>query len=470
MALNVTLYEFKKRENSTKRPDASVTQKTHEARLKATTSLLHPVLTFDFTLKGNPSFYNYAYISDFGNRYYYIRDWTVEEGHIWRAQLDVDPLASWKNSIGESTQYVLRSSADYDGGITDTLYPAKNAVTTALSILENPFTLDLAQGTYVVGIVNNADGGIGAAHYYIFSQNTFNKLCAYLLGDPSWTGITDISNDLTKALLNPMQYIVSCNWFPLALPGSDGLSAIPVGWWSIPVAGAKIPTYTVASAKGTLTIPKHPQATRGSYLNGSPYTKYQLFYPGIGYISLPANNLANDEKIRTELQIDIIANTARLSVISGNPDSAEPISVTYGQIGVPIQLSQMSTSFFQNLGGVVQSAAQFATSYSTGNIAGMITGGLSAIGNALDASYPDVSISGLNGSLLALKTNIILKATFYNIADEDNADKGRPLCKTKELSTLPGYQLISHADIAIAGTSEENRAIKNYLESGYFYE
>lgn len=470
MALNVTLYEFKKRENSTKRPDASVTQKTHEARLKAPTSLLHPVLTFDFTLKGNPSYYNYAYISDFGNRYYYIRDWTVEDGHIWRAQLDVDPLASWKNSIGESTQYVLRSSSSYDGGVTDTLYPAKNAVTTALSTLENPFTLDLSEGSYVVGIVNNADGGIGAAHYYIFSQNVFNKLCAYLLGDASWTGITDISNDLTKALLNPMQYIVSCNWFPLTLPGSSGLSAIPVGWWSIPVEGAKIPTNTVVAAKGNLVIPKHPQAARGSYLNGAPYTEYQLFYPGMGCISLPANNLANDEKIRTELDIDIIANTARLSIISGNPEGAEPISLTYGQIGVPIQLSQMSTSFFQNLGGVVQSTAQLATSYSSGNIAGMITGGLGAIGNALDARYPDVSISGLNGSLLALKTNIILKATFYNIADEDNADKGRPLCKTKELSTLPGYQLISHADIAIAGTSEENSAIKNYLESGYFYE
>ena len=470
MALDVTLYEFKKRENSTKRPDASVTQMTHEARLKAPTSLLHPVLTFDFTLKGNPSYYNYAYISDFGNRYYYIRDWTVEDGHIWRAQLDVDPLASWKNSIGESTQYVLRSSAEYDGAITDTLYPAKNAVTTSRSTIDNPFTLDLAQGSYVVGIVNNADGGIGAAHYYILTQEVFNNLCAYLLGDASWTGITDISNDLTKALLNPMQYVVSCNWFPLTLPGSAGLSAIPVGWWSIPVEGAKIPAVTTATAWGFLDIPKHPQAARGSYLNGAPYSKYQLFYPGIGSISIPTNQIAGASRLGTLLQIDIIANTASLRVLAGDTQTSRPITQVFGQIGIPIQLSQMSTSFFQNLGGVVQSAGQFAASYASGNVVGMITGGLGAIGNALDADYPDVSISGTNGSLIALKSNIILSGAFYNIADEDNADRGRPLCKPKELSTLPGYQLISHADISIAGTSEENRAIKNYLESGYFYE
>ena len=62
--LSVTLYEFKKRENSTKRPDSSATQRTHNAVLKTPTSLLRPEISFDFGLKGNPSFYNYAYISD----------------------------------------------------------------------------------------------------------------------------------------------------------------------------------------------------------------------------------------------------------------------------------------------------------------------------------------------------------------------------------------------------------------------
>lgn len=54
--------------------------------------------------------------------------------------------------------------------------------------------------------------------------------------------------------------------------------------------------------------------------------------------------------------------------------------------------------------------------------------------------------------------------------DEDNADLGRPLCKVRKISDVPGYQMIMHADVAIAGTREENQMIKDYMESGYFYE
>ena len=52
----ITLYTFYKRENSTKRPDNSVTQKTHNAVFKMPTSLQRPEITFDFGLKGNPHF------------------------------------------------------------------------------------------------------------------------------------------------------------------------------------------------------------------------------------------------------------------------------------------------------------------------------------------------------------------------------------------------------------------------------
>ena len=61
-------------------------------------------------------------------------------------------------------------------------------------------------------------------------------------------------------------------------------------------------------------------------------------------------------------------------------------------------------------------------------------------------------------------------AKFAPPVNEDNEDLGRPLCTAKKLSTIPGYQLIAHGDLAIPGTAIENKTIKNYLESGYFYE
>lgn len=468
--LSVTLYEFKKRENSTKRPDNSATQKTHEAVLKMPTSLLRPEISFDFGLKGNPSFYNYAYISDLGNRYYYIRDWTVSEGHIWTAHMEVDVLASWKVSIGESTQYVLRSSFDFDGKIQDRLYPAIAQPQIELSTLDNPFVTKFEDGTYIVGIINSDTDGVGAVHYYAFDQKGFNNLCAYLLGNAEWTNITDISEDLTKALLNPMQYIVSCNWFPLKLLSSNMMNAILVGWWSIPVSGARLPAASIATAWGFLNIPKHPQSSRGIYLNGAPYSQYQLFYPGFGSIALDSNILSSYSKLGTLLQIDVFANTARLSILAGDTQNSAPIMQYTGQIGVSIQLSQMSNSFFQNPGGTISNIANDINGILSANPINAIAGGFGLLGDVLETQFPQMSQMGSNGSLLSIKSNIILRGTFYRIADEDNADRGRPYCKTVRLYTIPGYQLISHADLSIAGTSEENRMIKSYLESGYFYE
>lgn len=465
MALNVTLYEFKKRENSTKRPDASVTQKTHEARLKAPTSLLHPVLTFDFTLKGNPSFYNYAYISDFGNRYYYIRDWTVEDGHIWRAQLDVDPLASWKNSIGESTQYVLRSSASYDGGIVDPIYPTVFPAVVEVTQVESPWSAILSNGTYVIGVVSDQTGGIGAAHYYALTQNQMSQFFAYMLGNVDWLGtITDITEDLTKVLFNPIQYITSCVWYPFKISGGTDVEAIPFGWWSVGVAAKEL-TQTFYYKTDNLTIPAHPQAaSRGKYLNNAPFTRHTLYYPGIGSIVLDPALLTTDNLI-LNCAVDMAANVARLTVVCD-----KRIAIEFAQLGVPIQLAQLASNAALDIGKAGTSLLQSAGSFLSGNVAGAVAGVFNAIGSAINSGYPESTKLNSNGSVAAIAYSIELRSVFYKLVNEDNDDLGRPYCKKVQLQTVPGYQMVQHADIAIAGTSEENSAIKNYLESGYFYE
>lgn len=466
MALNVTLYEFKKRENSTKRPDASVTQKTHEARLKAPTSLLHPVLTFDFTLKGNPSYYNYAYISDFGNRYYYIRDWTVEDGHIWRAQLDVDPLASWKNSIGESTQYVLRSSAAYDGGIVDPIYPATFPAQVEITRLDSPWSSVLSNGTYVLGVVNDQSDGIGAAHYYALTQAQMSEFFAYMLKSPEWVGdIVEIGENLTKVLFNPIQYITSCVWYPFKITGGKTVTEIPFGWWRIAVGATELSDTFYRRSDG-LDIPQHPQsASRGKYLNNAPYTKQVLYYPGVGTIPLDPVLLTTDRLI-LNCAVDMVANVARLTVLCDN----NRINIEFAQLGVPIQLAQMATQALSDIAGSAKSALTGMFGAATGNIGAAVSGVFGMIGSAITAGYPDTTKLNSNGSVASIVYGIELRSVFYKLVNEDNDDLGRPYCRKVQLLTIPGFQMVQHADIAIAGTSEENSAIKNYLESGYFYE
>lgn len=482
--LSVTLYEFKKRENSTKRPDASATQRTHEAVLKMPTSLLNPEISFDFGLKGNPSFYNYAYISDLGNRYYFIRDWTVSEGHIWTAHMEVDVLASWKGSIGASTQYIKRSSYTYDGGIMDNVYPTKQPPQINLSQSASPWsTTSLASGCYVVGIINNKDGGMGAAHYYMFTQDMMNKLLAYMLGGVEWMGtITDISDSLLKVLMNPIQYIVSCIWYPFQIDTDSTavtqLSKTPLGWWELDVPCYQLNT-TIKYFQSDVDVAKHPQAgSRGTYLNKQPYTTYTLYYPGVGSMAIDPSLITTDT-LSIQCAVDLIANQARLTV-----SSMGIIAVEFSQIGVPIQLAQMASQALQAIGGTIQGIAGMATGAATGagsalvgaygasaaSFLGMASSFFGAIGNAVESAYPQTTKLSANGSIVGLAYPVQLKAIFYLLVDEDNADLGRPLCKARQVSSLPGFQMCMHADIAIAGTAQENQKIKSYMESGYFYE
>ena len=467
--LSVTLYEFKKRENSTKRPDSSATQRTHNAVLKTPTSLLRPEISFDFGLKGNPSFYNYAYISDLGNRYYFIRDWTVSEGHIWTAHMEVDVLASWKASIGASTQYVTRSSFSSDGSIVDGLYPAKGDVTLrAESTSIWPTVTAISGGSYVVGIVNNSADAIGAVAYYVFSEAKFRAFMAYLMGDVSWTGqITEISADLLKVLFNPMQYITGVMWYPDSAPAGEKVSSIPFGWWNLPVSAAKLKTSGVLPSAANITIPKHPQAaTRGKYLNAAPFSQYTFDSRVWGIIPIDTTSIINEEALSMSYTVDYTTGIADMYLKAGLSDYA--IAVRRGQYGVPVQIAQIGQNYLNMALTSVNGAANVANKLF--NPVGAITAGANMIGDMINASMPEFATSGSNGTVANFTSAPTLYAKFLPVVSDDNDDRGRPYCKKVQLSTLPGYQVIADPDLAIAGTSEENREIKNYLAGGYFYE
>lgn len=480
--LTVTLYEFKKRENSTKRPDASSTQREHQAVLKMPTSLLRPEITFDFGLKGNPSFYNYAYISDLGNRYYFIRDWTVSEGHIWTAHMEVDVLASWKASIGASTQYVLRSSYANNGNIIDKEYPAIAPATLEIVEAEGwPTKTSIEGGSYVVGIINKAEEAIGAVAYYVFTSTQFRTFMKYMLGDTTWIGeITDITDELTRVLFNPMQYIVSVMWYPDDAPCGTKITSVPFGWWDIPVDAYKLKTQGIVSSVYLFTLPKHPQMnTRGAYLQLSPYSIYTLDSRVWGMIPLDTSELYGTETIGMNIEIDYVTGTSNLRVRRFDTNYA--LATRQGQYGVPIKIAQIGVDYVNAtlstasaaLGAADETVSAFSNPIKGASGAWGITaakGVVDTVQTAVNAYLPQMASSGNNGSITNFMQPPRLYAKFAPLVNEDNADLGRPLCATKQLSTIPGFQMVLHADIAIAGTAEENSAIKAYLESGYFYE
>lgn len=462
--LEITLYTFGKRENSTARPSGGV---SFQARIWDGVGIMSPQIIFSFQDNTtNPTAYNYAHIPAF-NRYYFIRDWQYKN-RCWIASMQVDTLASWRDYIADSTQYVTRSAADYDGSIMDSLYPATADITHVSQSASdmggeqpggNPFVSDLTQGTYIVGIINASGAGMGAATYYALSNGQFGALRNALMGNTDWLGgdAIEITQELLKTLFNPFQYIASCIWVPFSVGGSG--TTIKYGWWDLGVSGSLLTTTTRLASAFFSSIPKHPQSGRGEYLNLAPFSRYVLNWPVFGTYPLDPAKLQGCSSIDCQCFVDLVSGKGTLNIIPNNGSVIASVNV---QVGVPITLAQMATDY----AGSVASFAGAIGEALTMDFVGAVNG----IGNTAQKMMPQLSTGGSNGSVSPFMFPPALYADFLTVVDDSPQHRGRPLCSERRVGNLAGYMTISDPDIDFPCTADEQTQIKQYMESGFYYE
>lgn len=467
--MQATFYQFAKRTNSTKRPSGG---QEFGIDLKAPCNIIDPEIKI--ATQNDPTGYNYCYLPTF-SRYYWVKNWTYADG-LWDASLTVDTLASYRDQIGNSTEYVTRSSAQYDGTISDGLYPATAEVRSVTSAFQGGFSETISGGFFVIGFIAKAANSIGAITYVVMTPGNAKKLSAKLLTDVSYLSIdnAEISDSLTKVLFNPYQYIVSCNYFPFDVTELTAhlplVSNVDVGWWSI-----DIPCWILGADNNNLTksvsagIPKHPQAaSRGGYCNASPYTDYTIFLQPFGVIPLDASKLWGAATLSIQYTVDLFTGDSILRVFT---DTNQLVHETTAKLGVPIQLSNITFDIPSGSGGLLHTGIAAAF----GGIQAALSGGsFSDVGNgilnAAQATNADVASKGATGSTIAFDSVPYMVARFKILVDDNNEDHGRPLCKRVQLSTIPGYIMVDDPDIALAATAEEIDSVKSYLKNGFFYE
>ena len=473
MAFNVQFGTVYKKHNSTFRGRAGAHDVTLSCVLKEETSVLNPSFFVDIagTTIFQPAMLNHCYVSLF-DRYYFIDNWTWERGR-WRADCSIDVLASWKDSIGSSSQYILRSAAAGDGTIFDTMYPTKNVITTDYSNDTNPW--NLYGGTYVVGTISGNGMGVGCVGYYALSSQQFRDLCNYLFGYVGTSGyfdVNEITKDMTmdtfKALYNPFQYICSAMYLPFSLTGMNpSQQNIDVGYWTIPVQGGRL--VTISPYTTTRTLPwsgTHPDDNRGDYVYCNPYTRVDLDFQPFGHFQLPSDIIYARGGIELGIRVDTI--TGKGTCYIGGV--VEPIMTVEAQVGVPIKLSQMATDYLAVASTVTQGVANTVGSALKGDIAGAISNAVSGVDSAIRSQVPTMSTMGNNGGFSALTQAPVAVFTYYSLVDEDIDRLGRPLCQIRTINTLPGYILCENAAVDTGGTSEENAKIQNLMNSGFYYE
>lgn len=468
--MKVRFYTFSKKYNSTARPSGTYAE--YECVIKSSSDVITPTIELQMGLSTNPSAYNYCYIGDYG-RYYWVKDWTFFN-HLWIATLNVDVLATWKSYIGDTSMYVYRASAQYDGSLYDTKYPTKADITVSkigITALGKKFS----DGYFVLGVYGDSNNATTMAYYVIRASDfgTFmQELYSKGVGDSSiWNSL---GTGIRNAIFDISSYIKSLMWFP-ADPSQLNTSSntIKVGALTLNCPNSKIADnqygYAISLGTGMISIPKHPQAgTRGSYCNIAPYSRYKLVYLPFGSFELDSTLVGLYTYLYCNVYVDAITGQAILDVYltNDNQGAGSILILTrtckYG-VDIPIAVSQT------NVPSIASSLAGAGISATHGNIFSAV---VSAISSVAEMRLPALdSVDNSQGSLVALDhiSNCLL-GFFYTLADEDNNSNGRPLCKVKKPSVLGGYIEGESNDFSAPATIDEMEEIKRFIDNGFYYE
>lgn len=132
--IEIELFKIDKKVNSTKRPEVvcdSTAYRIINVEFLEPFDIQQPTLrlvNYDcgsaFENTDDIAQFNYCYIPDSNiSRYYWITNWTREFG-MWVAHCSLDVLATWRNEIIDTTQYVTRCSSEehWNNKIIDETY------------------------------------------------------------------------------------------------------------------------------------------------------------------------------------------------------------------------------------------------------------------------------------------------------------------------------------------------------------
>ena len=475
--MRVDFFNFAKKSNSTKVPTGAALA-SFDCILKDGCSVISPVIMLEAGLTSRPAF-NYCYIPDF-QRYYFISDWTFNR-RLWAGSLTVDVLASFKSQIGQKQMYVLRSSAQFNGRVVDNKYPTISKPYSYIDSMgtvyetdggtdyevPNFFNTTLGAGYYYIGVIGSNGTGV---KWYVMDAYGFNKLAGDLMNYvPS--DMTDISSGIAKQLANPIQYIVSSYWLPYLIHGAIlDQAGLDIFFGSYSIRAVHCVTFdpigNMHRFHGDFTLRKHPQAaTRGSYLNQGPYSRYTVDFQPFGVFELDSSLMIDDTTATCEWYMDYSTGQADLLVKVTNSFIAHSSAL----LGVPVRLSQATLDLASFSGDFALST--LGVSAQT-NFWKPILGDTMAKVNSV-ALQPKIGTKGSNGSFIPFRLiSPKLYTDFYLIADEDNAEMGRPLMTVTTPAALGGgYIIAEKGDLEdTMALEDEIDMINSYISGGFFYE
>lgn len=414
----------------------------------------------------NPAQYNYARIQDFG-RYYYVTDW-VNDGVLWIAHLKVDALATYKTAIGNSTQYLVRTSKAADPNIPDRMY----SPTMTHEESQTYGTVATGMWDYSTGIYVIHQTGLFRAQglrtdYAILTPTNFLTMLNALESDAGALISEDLFSRLLSAIWLPLNYTsVATNEYTKMF--GTGFLNTPV-----PVTMKLVEQNTVdVAASITRTAPSWHNANRHWDL-AAPYAEYTVEWFPWGTIPLDSVEVANagGDMIFLRAKVDVRTGQSRLYVqlTDSSQNPAKIIHETVASLGVELPFHASSIN-----GSALMSLLPQAVTTAAGIVAenpAMVAGGLGGmIGSVTEAVKGKHQVSGATGSHVSVWPAPRFTQTFYKPTDINYQEVGYPRCIRSKISSNTGYIVCATPYVALAGTESEKAEVYQYMTGGFFYE
>lgn len=450
MSVELILYNFSKRENSTARPESG-SGKTVSALLKDDTDIINPSFRF-----GNiGAVYNYV---QWGNRYYYRTTARYEAANMVVYECTLDVLATYRAQIMNTMAYVAYSASNYDPYILDGRY-SMNAVPTIESAKET--------------IITDAPAGVGDGTYileYATSDSTFGPSGALWLSPGSAklvaealssTGFNEFLEQFNKQFNGAYDAVINCRFVPLDWYGRDtGISPreVVLGGYHTEHTGRVIEPYVEYTC--TVTIPWQYDDFR----NLQPYTSLLVYLPAYGFVQLNPADFFGQASISVDLYMDGITGIGTYIVsdkVKCTADFSSPVSI--GTVR-------------GNATGLVSAGIGAAGAIASGGAAIPVAG---AIAGVLLSQQRSVGNSGVSGGCAGVYaspgnfTDVYIYTISHNTNVEPNnllSAAGRCLNRVVRLGTLSGYVQTQGASVAAYADSPTLERINSYLDGGCFLE
>lgn len=467
--MNIYLYTFSKRKNSTKVPAGAGT--TVSCRLKDDTSILRP----SFELVTNPTISNYV---KWGNNYYYIVDCTSVRNGVWRIDCRMDALATFASQI-KTTSAFIEYTDSYDARIFDPRL-AKKINATELSESASAAYVD-ETGYYAVTVL-----GTNTCGCYVLSENGVVNLMNNAAqwwnswNGYGWSSVEDSIKNLGALFMtgNPAENIKSCKFIPADAPHGTSRN-IYAGFYDTGVTG-KLISYPVCKI-GTISVSiPHPANVM---LRTSGTCEYNLYIPFIGNISLSADILADESTLTIRWSVHCATGDLACTIETGSGKYVGTYGgnmacdVPIGSAGIGVR--SVANSIITAGAGIAHAGAAVASVGAESGIGAGIAAGItkavpSAIAgiNQLQGTATSVGGLGSTAGLGVQHANVVLTCSYWELSTSGSnltSLIGNPYYKVDSIGNH-GYVKCSGASIDIASYDEVINEINSYLGAGIYVE